>query len=54
MTTREKEKKRLTTEKSWQVKQMKAEEKGKHVLDTKSADGTRYDCSGIVLQPPTV
>ncbi len=47
MSTREKEMKRLTTEKNRRLKQMKVEEKGQCVLDTKGDDSTSWTAADV-------
>jgi DUF438 domain-containing protein len=47
MSTREKEMKRLTTEKSKRLRQMKVEEKGQRVLDMKGGDGTGWNVEDV-------
>jgi len=47
MNTREKEKKRLTAEKTRRLKQLKVEEKGKRVLETKGADGSNWNVADL-------
>ena len=47
MSTREKEMKRLTTEKNRRLKQMKVEEKGQRVLDTKGDDSTSWTVADV-------
>lgn len=47
MITREKEKKRLTAEKTRRLKQLKVEEKGKRVLETKGADGSNWNVADL-------
>ncbi len=47
MSTREKEMKRLTTEKNRRLKQMKVEEKGQRVLDTKGDDSKSWTVADV-------